>query len=63
MASKGSEFGGVDGLIAPLPHELESWETATLEYRTDPMDPTADADTQRLKEAGGSISNPDGFKG
>lgn len=63
MASKGSEFGGVPGLIAPEPHEMEGWERAAAERRTDPNDATDDADAVRLREAGGSIANPDGFKG
>lgn len=54
MATKGSEFGGVPGRIAPLPHELTPAEEARLMRATmaaeDPA--TATVETERVAEAG-----------
>ena len=54
MARKGSEFGGHEGRVAPLPHELTPAERARLEKATmkaeDPS--TATADSVRVDEAG-----------
>lgn len=67
MATQGSEYGGVPGKIAPLPHELSSYELARLERAIDPTDAVTSAEDQRLIEARrerrGSINNPDGFDG
>lgn len=34
--SKGTEFGGVNGMIQPLPHEPNASETLNLIYHTEP---------------------------
>lgn len=52
MATKGSEFGGVPGRIAPLPHELTGAERARLERATEPTDPVDTAEEARVREAG-----------
>jgi len=67
VATKGSEFGGVPGKIAPLPHELTAYEEHRLTVAIDPMDEGSDADAMRLLEAIAErrkgIENPDGFTG
>jgi len=54
MATKGSEFGGVPGLVAPLPHSLTPAEEARLERSTmsAPDPASATADSERVREAG-----------
>lgn len=52
MAEKASEFGGVSGRIAPLPHRLTAAEASRLERNTDPMDAQASVDNQRIVDAG-----------
>ena len=52
MAKRGSEFGGHEGRIQPLPHDLTAREQARLERATDPTDPAQSADTQRIVDAG-----------
>lgn len=67
MATKGSEFGGVPGKIAPMPHQLTPYEEARLMRAIDPMDEETDITAQRAAEARAegrpSIANPDGFDG
>lgn len=67
MVTKGSEFGGVPGMIAPQPHELTAYETHRLTLAIDPMDDTTTAEDMRVLEAiaekRGGIANPDGFTG
>lgn len=67
VATKGSEFGGVLGKIAPLPHKLRAHEEARLMRQIDPMDSETSVDDQRIKEARSEgrpgIANPDGFTG
>lgn len=61
-----SEFGGVPGRIAPLPHEPSAAESARLERNIDPMNPNGDAVSQRIVEADDerrSVANPDAFTG
>lgn len=67
---KGSEYGGVPGKIAPLPHELSPYETFRLAYQISPDDITVgpqSIDDARVAEARaegrGGIQNPDGFDG
>ena len=50
--AKGTEFGGHAGRVAPLPHELTAAERARLERATNPTDVEANAETQRIVEAG-----------
>ncbi len=50
--AKASEFGGHDGRIQPLPHSLTAAEAARLMRATNPMDPTANVDDQRIADAG-----------
>lgn len=62
--AQGSEYGGTEGLIQPLPHALTSAEKARLERATNPTDDVATADSQRIVEAGKrGVANPDGFSG
>lgn len=67
MVTKGSEFGGVPGMIAPEPHRLTVAEEAALMRRIDPMDSTTSLEDQRAAEARrekrSGIVNPDGFTG
>ncbi|MBM0259756.1 hypothetical protein [Micromonospora sp. 4G55] len=42
-----SEFGGVDGLTQPHPHEPTASETLRAIYQTDPTDHTAHVDTDQ----------------
>lgn len=48
--SRESEFGGVPGRIAPLPHELTSEERTRLERATDPMNPSDTAEAALVRE-------------
>lgn len=52
MASKSSEFGGVPGRIAPLPHPLTAAEQSRLERAIDPMDLEGSVEAQRVKDSG-----------
>lgn len=54
MAVKGSEFGGVPGRIAPLPHTLTPAEEARLMRATmDTDDPSVETvESRRVAEAG-----------
>lgn len=54
MATKGSEFGGVPGRVAPLPHTLTPAEEARLMRATmEAEDPsTATVESVRVTEAG-----------
>jgi len=45
-----SEFGGVGGLIQPLPHELTNVETARLERSTEAADETDSSDAALIRE-------------
>lgn len=62
--AKASEFGGHAGRVQPLPHVLTAREQARLERGTEPTDPTATADSQRVVEAGkrgiGPVQPPKG---
>jgi hypothetical protein len=65
--SKGSEFGGVPGKIAPLPHELSAYEQHRLAMKIDPTDEATSVEDMRLLEAIAerrkTIDNPDAFTG
>lgn len=50
--AKGTEFGGHAGRIQPLPHPLTAAERARLERATNPEDSEANAETQRIVDAG-----------
>lgn len=49
--SKGSEYGGVEGLIAPLPHNVRTsaHEQLMLLMNTDPGDETSGLDLPPMK--------------
>lgn len=49
--SKGSEYGGVEGLIAPSPHDVKdhAHEQLMLLINTDPADETAGTDLPPMK--------------
>jgi hypothetical protein len=73
MATKGSEFGGVAGRIAPLPHSLSGQEQARLMRKLDTdffpgetpvLASVEDARiAEAIEEGRGGILNPDGFAG
>lgn len=50
--AKGSEFGGHEGRIAPLPHALTAAEASRLERATNPNDEAASVEAQRIVDAG-----------
>jgi hypothetical protein len=52
MASKASEFGGVEGRIQPLPHDLTGAEQARLMRAIDPTDGVTGVEAQRVVDAG-----------
>lgn len=52
MAERSTEFGGVSGRIAPLPHALTAAEAARLERNTNPNDEGATVEKQRVVDAG-----------
>ena len=45
-----SEFGGVPGLVAPLPHEATNVDLLRWERATEASDPTDTAEKARLRE-------------
>jgi hypothetical protein len=45
-----SEYGGVPGRIAPLPHELDAAEAARLERAAEPTDGSDDATAALVRE-------------
>lgn len=50
--AKGSEYGGVEGLIAPPPHDIKdsAHEQLMLMYNTDPADETSGAELPPTKK-------------
>ena len=50
--AKGSEYGGVEGLIAPAPHDVKTsaHEQLMLLMNTDPADETAGTDLPPMKK-------------
>jgi hypothetical protein len=71
--TNGSEYGGVGGLISPLPHVLTAYEEARLMRVLDTYVPPGEEPVlasvedariaEAVREGRGSIVNPDGFTG
>lgn len=54
--SKGSEFGGVGGLIQPLPHTPTASERLMMVYAIDPLDDGTQPDSVVAPELTGDFT-------